>query len=89
MERSITRRCSGGKLVKVTVRAVGGTIEGVRITGDFFTHPEGIIETLEGRLVGSMAGQVAEAVWKGLGEGTLIIGFNPEELILMIEECSR
>jgi hypothetical protein len=36
-----------------------------------------------------MAGQVAEAVRKGLGEGTLIIGFNPEELILMIEECLR
>jgi len=89
LDRSIIRRCSGGKLVKVTVKAVGGTIEGVCITGDFFIHPEGRIEILEGRLAGIMAGQVEEAVLKGLGEDTLIIGFNPEELIIMIEECLK
>lgn len=89
MERSMTRRCSGGKLVKVTVRASGGVIEAVRITGDFFAHPEGAIEAMEEGLVGATLDQVRSAVEAGLLAGTITIGFNPEELISMIEECLR
>jgi len=89
VERSTTRRCGGGKLVKVTVRAQGRTIEDIRITGDFFTHPEGTIEALEGKLVGMGRGQIGGAVRGVLGGGNLVIGFNADELILMIEECLR
>jgi hypothetical protein len=89
MEESITKRCSGGKLVKVIVMSSGGAIEEIRITGDFFTHPEGVIEALERKLVGMKRGQIGKGVKEGLGESTLVIGFNPEELIIMIEECLR
>lgn len=87
MRRSITRRCGGGKLVKVSVEAEGGVIKVVRITGDFFTHPEGIIEALEARLVGAGADRVEGVVREVLGAGPLTIGFNPEELIILLEEC--
>lgn len=87
MGRSIARRCSGGKLVKVSIEAEGGIIRAARITGDFFTHPEGTIEALEGRLVGARADQVAGVVREVLGSGQLTIGFNPEELIILLEEC--
>lgn len=89
MEKSVTKRCSGGKLVKVSVESHEGIIGVVRITGDFFTHPEGVIETLEGRLVGTTSAQIAEAVCEVLGEGSLTIGFNPDELIILLEECLR
>jgi hypothetical protein len=89
MEEAITKRCSGGKLVKVAVKANGGAIEDIRITGDFFTHPEGVIEALERKLVGMKRDQIGRGVKEELGEGTLVIGFNPEELIIMIEKCLR
>jgi len=89
MEESITKKCSGGKLVKVTVRSSGGVIDDIRITGDFFTHPEGVIEALERKLVGMKRSKIVRVVKEGFGEGTLVIGFNPEELIVMIEECLR
>jgi lipoate-protein ligase A len=85
----MTKKCQGGKLVKVAVGTTNGTIENVRITGDFFTHPEGVIEELERKLVGLKRIEVGDAVMKELGTGTLVIGFNPEELIAMIEECTK
>lgn len=87
MERSVSRKCSGGKLVKVSITSQDGAIMVARITGDFFTHPEGVIERLEGRLVGIRGALVSGVVLEELGSGTLTIGFNPRELILMIEEC--
>lgn len=75
--------------MKVTISTVAGTIEGVQITGDFFTHPEGAIEALERKLVGLRRSQIRKAVSEELGAGALVIGFNPEELIVMIEECMK
>jgi hypothetical protein len=89
MDGSITKRCRGGKLVKVSLRTSGGAIEEIRITGDFFTHPEGAIEALEGGLVGLRRPQIGRAVREMLGSVALVIGFNPEELIVMIEECMK
>ncbi len=76
-------------MVKVALQAYDGAIEQISITGDFFSHPEGAIDSVEERLRGAMGGQVASRVREVLGEGTITIGFNPEELILMIEECLR
>ncbi len=39
-------------MVKVAVRSTNDKIDDVRITGDFFSHPEGVIEELERKLVG-------------------------------------
>lgn len=85
----MTKRCQGGKMVKVAVRSTNGKIDDVRITGDFFSHPEGVIEELERKLVGLKRIEVGDAVRGGLGTGTLVIGFNPQELISMIEECTK
>ena len=42
----------GGKLVCVEVTASGGNVGSLRITGDFFLHPEDAIARLESALVG-------------------------------------
>ncbi len=42
----------GGKLVKVKLKITSGKISHVRILGDFFLHPEEIIQTIEDSLVG-------------------------------------
>jgi lipoate-protein ligase A len=40
----------GGKLVKARVEVEGGKVKEVRVTGDFFAHPEESIKELEGAL---------------------------------------
>ena len=47
-------KVEAGKLVKVQLRSEGDKIKEVRITGDFFLHPEELIDELEKTLVGSM-----------------------------------
>ncbi|MEK7633536.1 MAG: lipoate protein ligase C-terminal domain-containing protein [Patescibacteria group bacterium] len=41
-----------GKLVKVELETEKGKIKKIKITGDFFMHPEEMIEKLEENLVG-------------------------------------
>lgn len=46
-------KVEGGKLVKVQLESEGDRIREVRITGDFFLHPEEMIDDLEKTLKGS------------------------------------
>ena len=45
-------KVAGGKLVRVQLVKKEGRIEKLKITGDFFLHPEELIEDLEKALVG-------------------------------------
>ena len=45
-------KVAGGKLIRVQLVKKGSRIEKLRITGDFFLHPEELIEDLEKALVG-------------------------------------
>ena len=45
-------KVTGGKLVRVQLVKKEGRIEKLKITGDFFLHPEELIEDLEKALVG-------------------------------------
>jgi lipoate-protein ligase A len=45
-------KVKGGKLVKVQLTQKDGEIQKIRITGDFFLHPEEAIDKLEQALVG-------------------------------------
>ncbi|MBI4167369.1 MAG: hypothetical protein HY515_00280 [Candidatus Aenigmarchaeota archaeon] len=46
-----TEKVAGGKLLRVKVE-FGEKIDKVRITGDFFAHPEDVIEKIESSLAG-------------------------------------
>lgn len=90
MERSATIKVSGGKVLKVAVRSQGGIIEDVRVTGDFFIYPEEALELLEAKLKGRMAQDVGEILKEEAKSLNItIIGFKLEQLISMIEGCSR
>ncbi|MBN1873227.1 MAG: biotin--protein ligase [Anaerolineae bacterium] len=45
-------KVKGGKLLRVRLNVDAGMIRTVRITGDFFMHPEDALETLEHSLIG-------------------------------------
>lgn len=43
----------GGKLLKIALEEKNGVITALKITGDFFAHPEEHIELLENALAGA------------------------------------
>ncbi len=45
-------KVKGGKLIKVHLRKKDSKIDFIKITGDFFMHPEEFIEDLEKILIG-------------------------------------
>ena len=49
---SASEKVAGGKLVSIELSAEENVISGVKITGDFFLHPEESISDLESSLVG-------------------------------------
>jgi lipoate---protein ligase len=49
---TVTRKIPGGKLVRLDV-SYDTQIENVKITGDFFLHPEDVLELIQQNLAGS------------------------------------
>jgi len=47
-----TYKVEGGKLIKVQLREKDGKVEMIKIMGDFFLHPEDLIEEIERSLIG-------------------------------------
>ena len=45
-------KVQGGKMIKVQLSSKLGKIEKIKIMGDFFLHPEELIEDLERALIG-------------------------------------
>ncbi|HIE14754.1 TPA: hypothetical protein EYP70_05720 [Candidatus Bathyarchaeota archaeon] len=78
-----TYKVKGGKLVKVQLKEREGKIMEVIITGDFFLHPEEIIEDLERSLIGRSLEEesITEHIDKFLKDrGALLLGASPKDL---------
>ena len=46
-------KVTGGKMIRVSLGESNGKIREIKITGDFFLHPEELINELEDMLVGT------------------------------------
>jgi lipoate---protein ligase len=82
------KKISGGKLIRVDV-VYSNKIEQVKITGDFFLHPEELITVIEDSLTGAeipiskaLLAERVEAILQN-NQATLI-GFSPEDLISVL-----
>lgn len=76
-----------GKLLKVFLEDVDGKIDSVKITGDFFLHPEENIEKLEESLRGSEISKeiLTERIEKFLKvTPTEFFGLDTESLVTTI-----
>jgi lipoate-protein ligase A len=83
-------KVKGGKMIKVALRLKEGSIEEVRITGDFFVYPEGAVEVLEGKLKGMPSSAIRGEIERLSRDlGIRAVGFNLEDLINMIQRCMR
>ncbi|MEM3364199.1 MAG: lipoate protein ligase C-terminal domain-containing protein [Candidatus Micrarchaeia archaeon] len=84
----IERKVRGGKLVRVDVQFMEGRIASIRITGDFFMHPEDAIIEIERRMVGLHKDNIAEGVAEVFSSvNAEIVGFTPSDISDMISEA--
>ncbi|NYZ74367.1 biotin--protein ligase [Candidatus Micrarchaeota archaeon] len=83
-------KVKGGKLVCIELLAEGSTVASVKITGDFFLHPEDAIDSLERSLMGvdlaSGESEIAARLKKALGDSQLI-GASPDDLARLFRKA--
>jgi lipoate-protein ligase A len=95
-------KIAGGKLVCIEVwstdRSEGqmpGTADRVRISGDFFLHPEDSLEELESSLVGlaldSKESEIESRISKCMAKrGSSLIGVSPKDIArIFVKAVSR
>ncbi len=81
MKQNIVYKVPGGKLLRVSLEIENNTIKDIRITGDFFIHPENGIHLIENALKGADRDQVCKKLNEVLESGSIkIIGFTAEDL---------
>ena len=85
---SSIKKISGGKLVRVDV-VYSKHVERVKITGDFFLHPEELIIEIEESLAGAdipiIKSVLVERVEAILSHhDAILIGFSPDDLITVL-----
>lgn len=83
----------GGKLVKVQVD-YNQKINGVKITGDFFLHPEEAITKIESCLVGLYRDSRQEAIEKEVrnvvvSNGLSLIGITEDAIARVVKEAMK
>lgn len=89
---SASLKVAGGKLVKARVKTYGGCIASIRLTGDFFLHPEEVLSEIESKLLGRkldrdvIASTVALVLSAHHAE---LIGATPQDFAWVIMEASK
>lgn len=75
-------KVEGGKLIKVQLEIEDKKIKKVKITGDFFLHPEELIDDMEKAVAGAMldekviADRIKEFILKNKA---VLLGASPED----------
>jgi len=82
----------GGKVVEVTVDVLDGIITELKITGDFFVHPEEGIEDLEECLLNQSVKENDMALLNRINETVVekqlqLIGVTPKSIVLVLREA--
>ncbi|MEM2699198.1 MAG: lipoate protein ligase C-terminal domain-containing protein [Candidatus Bathyarchaeia archaeon] len=75
-------KVEGGKLIKVQLEREDNKIKAIKITGDFFMHPEELIDELEKSLIGCSIEEsaITEIIKRFIEEkGVILLGVAPED----------
>jgi lipoate-protein ligase A len=85
----IEQKVPGGKMVGIDVEINDGKIEQIKITGDFFLHPEKTIALIEEALLGHSIDEVGELVSRVLSENEAqLIGVTPQDIEEMLRKVA-
>lgn len=93
MISQVKQKVKEGKVVKVEID-YNEVIKNVRITGDFFLHPEDILEEIEDCIIGLDKTVSEEDIVSGIqrataGKDVQMIGISPESIASLIREALK
>ena len=82
-----------GKVVKVEIEC-NELIRNIRITGDFFIHPEDILDEIEKSIIGLEKSASIETIMSNIrnriaDRDVQMIGISPESIALLISEALK
>ncbi len=81
--REAVYKVPGGKMLRVRLAASGDTIDHVIIMGDFFLHPEEMIQVIEGELAGQQIDKdvLTNIITRVLkNNNAVLLGASPEDI---------
>lgn len=82
-------KVTDGKMLQVKAEIESGTIRAIKITGDFFIHPESAIDDIEAVLTGMQIIDVEQELHSFLVKRQIqIIGFGVSDLIGVLKELA-
>ncbi len=88
METKIIKKVEGGKLLKIFLDIKNDKIQKVRITGDFFAHPEESIEILERKLEGKSCEDIRDLIKEFIDENKVkLYGIDAKSIEETIKEA--
>ncbi len=78
-----------GKLLRIRFDVEGDIIKSLRITGDFFIHPEEAIVDIEQFLIGKKIHIIDSALTEFLSDNNItVIGFSPIDLLSALRKAA-
>ncbi len=89
MNFQIKKKVKEGKVVKIEIDC-DDIIRNIRITGDFFLHPEDILDEIEKSIVGLDRNTDEDTIISnihGVAGDVQMIGISPESIALMVREA--
>ncbi len=90
VEKKAEKKIVGGKLIKVKVTVDGDLIKRVRITGDFFMHPEEKIIELERSLRDVKLRELEQHVNRWFkNNDVILIGVSPQDFADVITDAVK
>jgi lipoate-protein ligase A len=85
----IQEKVPGGKMVGIDVEFCEGKIEKIRISGDFFLHPENTLTLIEESLIGKTVDAAGEVISGILEQNNAqLIGVRPQDIEEMLRKVA-
>lgn len=81
MNTNIVHKVPQGKMLRIEADITDSVINNIKITGDFFIHPEEVITEIENFLIGKKVEKIEQGLSIFLDKKNIrIIGFTPKDL---------
>lgn len=78
---TVIKKVEGGKLFRLDFELENQQIKSLKLTGDFFLHPEEAIKTIEEDLLQKNTNQIEETIKETLEkESATLIGVEPKDI---------
>lgn len=88
-EHSAEYKVPGGKLLRVHILSRDNIIKSIKITGDFFIHPEEYIDELEKLLMHTKLNEddIRKKIKRFYDEDVIVIGADIEDFVTLIKSA--